>query len=87
MESSPKTDRELYDKVRAVVIEVLKPNEAELRDDSRFVEDLGADSLDRVTMLMALEDAFEREISDEDAEKLVSIEATAAYIKEKFAAA
>jgi acyl carrier protein len=87
MDSSPKTDRELYDKVRDVVIEVLKPNESELRDESRFVEDLGADSLDRVTMLMALEDAFEREISDEDAEKLVSIEATVAYIKEKLAAA
>ncbi len=85
METEQLSDKDLYEKVKGVVVEVLKPNEQDLKPESLFIEDLGADSLDRVTMLMALEDAFGQEISDGEAERLVSIEETVRFIREKMA--
>ncbi len=51
--------------------------------ESRFVEDLGADSLDQVELIMALEDKFDIEIPDEDAEKILTVENAVEYVKNK----
>ena len=60
----------LFDDVKEVVVEQLDCDPAEVKEDSRFVEDLGADSLDVVELVMALEEKFDIEIPDEDAEKI-----------------
>jgi acyl carrier protein len=73
--------QQINQKVKDVIIEVLRVNEADVTPQARFIEDLGADSLDRVTMLMALEDAFGSEISDDDAEKLVTLQDTVSFIQ------
>jgi acyl carrier protein len=57
----------IEDRVREIVVEVLKVNELNVKSDARFKEDLGADSLDLVTLLMALEQEFGGSISDSDA--------------------
>lgn len=59
----------LLDDVKEVVIEQLDCDPAEVKEDSKFIEDLGADSLDVVELVMALEEKFDIEIPDEDAEK------------------
>ncbi len=76
-------EQEIYEKVKAVVVEQLGVNESEVTKTASFVEDLGADSLDSVELLMALEEEFGTEISDEDAEGLKSVADTIAYIKGK----
>ncbi len=73
MTSGEMTEQQLSRKVKDVIVEVLRINPDEVSETSRFIEDLGADSLDRVTMLMALEEAFGGEISDEEAEKLLTV--------------
>ena len=70
-------------RVKKIVAEQLGVNEAEIKNESSFVEDLGADSLDTVELVMALEEEFETEIPDEDAEKLTSVGAVINYLKEK----
>lgn len=65
---------EIQKKVYSVINEVLKVPESDIRPESRFSEDLGADSLDKVTLLMALENEFGREITDEEAAKLVTVD-------------
>ena len=59
----------IFDDVKAVVVEQLNVNEGEIKPESRFVEDLGADSLDVVELVMALEEKFDINVPDEDAEK------------------
>lgn len=59
----------MFDDVKAVVVEQLNVNEGEVKPESKFVDDLGADSLDVVELVMALEEKFEIEIPDEEAEK------------------
>jgi acyl carrier protein len=71
---------ELLERIKKVVIEVLRVKPEEIGNDSRFIEDLGADSLDVVTLLMALEDEFKESISDEDARTLTTVRATMEYI-------
>lgn len=71
----------IFDDVKAVVVEQLNVNEGEIKPESRFVEDLGADSLDVVELIMALEEKFEVEIPDSDAEKLIKIEDVVNYIE------
>jgi len=67
-------------KVRAIVVEMLKVNSSEVIDSASFVEDLGADSLDQVELMMEFEDEFSAEISDEDAEKIATVGEAITYI-------
>ncbi|MFP4416414.1 MAG: acyl carrier protein [Fibrobacterota bacterium] len=75
--------QQIEQKVKDVIVEVLRVKEDDVTSTARFIEDLGADSLDRVTMLMALEDAFGEEISDEEAEKMVTFGDTVSFIRAK----
>lgn len=67
-------------KVRGIIVEQLGVDEAEVKDEAKFVDDLGADSLDTVELVMALEEEFGTEISDEDAEKIVTVGDAVKYI-------
>ena len=68
-------------RVRKIVAEQLGVNEADVKNDSSFVNDLGADSLDTVELVMALEEEFETEIPDEEAEKITTVQQAIEYIK------
>jgi len=63
----------LFDDVKEVVVEQLNVSPSEVKEESKFVEDLGADSLDVVELVMALEEKFDIEIPDEDAEKIATV--------------
>lgn len=73
-------------RVRKIVAEQLGVKEAELNDEASFRDDLGADSLDSVELVMALEEEFEVEIPDEEAEKATTVKQTIEYISEKLKA-
>jgi acyl carrier protein len=68
-------------KVREIVCEQLGVGEDEVTPDSSFIEDLGADSLDIVELVMALEEEYDMEISDEDAEKIRTVQDVVNYIE------
>lgn len=72
-----------FDRVKKVVVEQLDVNEDEVTPAASFVEDLGADSLDVVELVMGLEEEFEIDIPDEDAEKIATVADAVAYIEEK----
>lgn len=72
----------IIDKVKAIIIEQLGVEEAEVKMESSFVDDLGADSLDIVELVMALEEEFDLEIPDEDAEKIRTVGDAVKYIQE-----
>lgn len=72
----------ITDKVKAIIIEQLGVDEQDVKIDSSFVDDLGADSLDIVELVMALEEEFELEIPDEDAEKIRTVGEAVKYIQE-----
>ncbi len=67
-------------RVKKIVAEQLGVNEAEVKNESSFVDDLGADSLDTVELVMALEEEFDCEIPDEEAEKITNVQQAADYI-------
>jgi acyl carrier protein len=67
-------------RVKKIVAEQLGVNEAEVKTESSFVDDLGADSLDTVELVMALEEEFECEIPDEEAEKITTVKQAIDYI-------
>ncbi len=69
------------DRVRKIVVEQLGVKEDDLKNDASFVDDLGADSLDTVELVMALEEEFETEIPDEKAEKITTIQEAIDYIE------
>lgn len=71
----------LFDDVKEVVVEQLSVNKDEVKEESRFVEDLGADSLDVVELVMALEEKFDIEIPDEDAEKIATVKDAINFIE------
>jgi len=68
------------EKVKHIIVEQLGVDEDEVKPEARFVDDLGADSLDVVELVMALEEEFSLEISDEDAEKLTTVKHAVDYI-------
>ncbi len=72
----------IIDQVKAIIIEQLGVEEEDVKEESSFVDDLGAGSLDIVELVMALEEEFELEISDEDAEKIRTVGEAVKYIQE-----
>jgi len=71
----------VYEKVKDIVVEQLGVNPEDLSMQSSLIDDLGADSLDIVELIMALEEEFNLEISDEDAEKIITMGDVVDYIK------
>ena len=67
-------------RVKKIVAEQLGVNESEIKNDSSFVDDLGADSLDTVELVMALEEEFECEIPDDEAEKITTVQQAIDYV-------
>tara|TARA_B110000116_G_C16345148_1_gene362908 strand:+ start:94 stop:342 length:249 start_codon:yes stop_codon:yes gene_type:complete len=68
------------DQVRSIIAEQLGLKSDEIKDNASFVDDLGADSLDTVELVMALEEEFETEIPDEDAEKITTVQNAIDYV-------
>ena len=73
----------LEDKVKEIIVEQLGVNPEQVTPEASFIEDVGADSLDTVELVMAFEEAFGAEIPDQDAEKLTTVGAVINYLKEK----
>ncbi|MFC1498298.1 acyl carrier protein [Verrucomicrobiota bacterium] len=73
----------LEDKVKEIIVEQLDVNAEQVTPEASFIEDLGADSLDTVELVMAFEEEFSAEIPDEDAEKLTTVGAVIEYLKNK----
>ncbi len=71
---------DIEQRVKKIVSEQLGVNEADVKIDSSFVDDLGADSLDTVELVMALEEEFECEIRDEEAEKITTVKQAVDYV-------
>ncbi len=74
---------EIAEKVKKIVVEQLAVSEDQVTEDARFIEDLNADSLDLVELIMALEEEFSADIPDEEAEKLKTVGDAIAYIEGK----
>ena len=72
----------IEERVKKIVAEQLGVKEEEVKNEASFVEDLGADSLDTVELVMALEEEFETEIPDEEAEKITTVQLACDYINE-----
>lgn len=72
---------EVFDKVKEIIVEQLGVAENTVTLDSSFIDDLGADSLDIVELIMSLEEEFDMEIPDADAEKIVTVNDVVEYIK------
>ena len=70
-------------KVKQIIVDQLGVDEAQVEENAAFVEDLGADSLDIVELVMALEEAFDLDVPDEEAEKLKTVKDVIDYIKSK----
>jgi acyl carrier protein len=73
---------DVFDKVKSIIAERLSIDESKIQESSSFIEDLGADSLDTVELIMQLEDAFAIQIPDEDAEKISTVGDAVKYIDE-----
>jgi len=76
-------EKTIEQRVKAIITEQLGVNPDQVTPDAKFIEDLGADSLDTVELVMALEEEFGQEIPDEEAEKLQSVGDVIKYIEEK----
>lgn len=72
---------EIFDKVKGIIVEQLNSQENAVTMEASFIDDLGADSLDIVELIMALEEEFDMEIPDADAEKIVTVGDVVEYIK------
>ncbi len=73
---------EVYNKVKDIIVEQLGVAETAITPEASFIDDLGADSLDIVELIMAFEEEFDLEIPDNDAEKVVTVNDVVEYIKE-----
>ena len=76
------SSEEVFEKIKSIIVEQLGVQEAAVTMEASFIDDLGADSLDIVELVMALEEEFDIEIPDSDAEKVVTVGDVADYIKE-----
>ena len=72
-------------KVKQIIVEQLGVDEAQVDETASFIDDLGADSLDIVELVMAFEEAFDIDIPDEDAEKITTVKDAVSYIENKAA--
>jgi acyl carrier protein len=79
-EEAPREMALIEEKVKQIIVEQLGVDEAEVTNSASFVDDLGADSLDTVELVMAFEEAFDIEIPDEDAEKIRTVQDAVDYI-------
>ncbi len=68
-------------KVKSIIVEQLGVEEGEVKENAKFIDDLGADSLDTVELVMALEEEFSIEISDDDAEKIMTVQDAVSYVQ------
>ncbi len=73
---------EIFEKVKKIIVEQLGVADTSVTMEASFIDDLGADSLDIVELIMALEEEFDMEIPDEDAEKIVTVSDVVDYIKD-----
>ena len=78
----PMSSEEVFDKVKEIIVEQLGVAETAITPEASFIDDLGADSLDTVELIMALEEEFDLEIPDADAEKVVTVNDVVEYIKD-----
>ena len=76
------SSEEIFEKVKGIIVEQLGVAEGTVTTEASFIDDLGADSLDIVELIMALEEEFDMEIPDSDAEKIVTVNDVVEYIKE-----
>ncbi|HUI06749.1 MAG TPA: acyl carrier protein [Verrucomicrobiae bacterium] len=76
-------DKSVADRVKEIIVEQLGVNPDQVTPEAKFIEDLGADSLDTVELVMAFEEEFGAEIPDEDAEKLQTVGDVIKYIEER----
>jgi acyl carrier protein len=76
------SEKPIEDKVRDIIVDQLGVNAEQVVKDARFIEDLGADSLDTVELVMAFEEEFSIEVPDEEAEKLQTVGDVIAYVEE-----
>ena len=74
---------EVQDKIKQIIVDELGVDEAEVTENARFIEDLGADSLDLVELVMRFEEEFDIEIPDEDAEKITTVQQAIDYVTER----
>lgn len=75
------SDNNIEERVKKIIVDMLGVKPEEVKGEASFVNDLGADSLDTVELVMALEEEFETEIPDEEAEKINTVQAAIDYIK------
>lgn len=75
-------DKAMEQRVRSIIADQLGLQEDEVTDDKKFIEDLGADSLDIVELVMAMEEEFQTEIPDEEAEKIRTVGDAISYVRE-----
>ena len=73
----------MLDKIKTIVAEQLGVDESQVTEDASFIDDLGADSLDTVELIMAFEEEFDVEIPDEDAQKIKTVKDVIDYIESK----
>jgi len=76
-------NKDISDKVKKMVVDHLGVDEAKVTDEANFIDDLGADSLDTVELVMAFEEEFGSEISDSDAEKILTVGDAIKFIESK----
>ena len=75
------SDKSIEEKVKDIIVEQLSVNAEQVNPDAKFIEDLGADSLDTVELVMAFEEEFSIEVPDEEAEKLQTVGDVIAYVE------
>jgi acyl carrier protein len=75
------SDKSIEDRVKDIIVDQLGVNADQVTPEAKFIEDLGADSLDTVELVMAFEEEFEIEVPDEEAEKLQSVGDVVTYVK------